>query len=326
MSAFTFPFKLYDTANIASRGRIDKHWSQDLFNNVFEGQRKGPMLPFGFKKFDPDWLIKHFNLRGFEFGNWLSQEDRWLYLVGCSVSLYDLARITGVHSDQMGFAGLLSAAFGARGSSSALAHFEPHTMAINLTRYDRATKQAGDVRFLLDGGVGSLGHEWAHALDFFLGNFAMPDPNLNWGTCALKSRVRHISHGRYKIEAAPRDAVGSAFYDVMKGIMFKEQDGAFVRSSFYDRVWKLVNESKEYGPYWIDIKELLARSFEVFLTYEGETKGIHNPYLFKNKYVSPVYPTKEEYNTWANDMRKLLKLAKREIPRTGQPFAEYLNR
>jgi hypothetical protein len=327
MSNLKFPFKLYDTPNIPPFGRLEKHWVGEIFNNVFEGSRRGPMLPLGFKKFNPEWLLKHFNCRGWEFGNWLSQEDRWLYLVGCSVSLYDLSKITGLYPAQLGFGGMLSTAFGARGSSRALAHFEPRNMAINLTRYDRETKQSGDMRFLLDGGVGSLGHEWAHALDFFFGYFATKDSDTSWATNVIKGKVRYVGQDLYEIGPRPKDTIGKVFFDLMQSIMYEATGGGkYRRSKFYDTVSKLVAEiGNGYGEYWIDPKEIFARSFETFLSYEGAEKGIMNPYLHKNKYIDPVYPTEADYQRWGKHMRKLLKIAKSTIPEEGRPFEDYFN-
>ena len=47
----------------------------------------------------------------------------------------------------------MSIAYGARGASKAAAHYEPERKVINLTKMK---------------GAGSLGHEWAHALDHYL--------------------------------------------------------------------------------------------------------------------------------------------------------------
>lgn len=83
----------------------------------------------------------------------------------------------------------LAIAFGARGSGTALAHFEPARNVINLTKLK---------------GAGSLAHEWGHALDFFLGT--------NCGGRMFLSEG-HCPGGRYpKTCAAAQELVGALAY------------------------------------------------------------------------------------------------------------------
>ena len=83
----------------------------------------------------------------------------------------------------------LAIAFGARGSGSALAHFEPARNVINLTKLK---------------GAGSLAHEWGHALDFFLG--------MNCGGRHFISES-HCSGGSYpKTCSAAQELVGALAY------------------------------------------------------------------------------------------------------------------
>jgi hypothetical protein len=52
-------------------------------------------------------------------------------------------------------------------AGKALAHYEPANHTINLTRFfsEREKSKNNDYS---GGGKGSLGHEWGHALDFYL--------------------------------------------------------------------------------------------------------------------------------------------------------------
>lgn len=319
MKEFIFPHKLYDTQQVPRFGRVEKAWVRDIISNVFENKRKGPDLPGNFQKFDPDWIRKYFTIRGFEFGNWLSQEDRWNYFVGATVSLYDLADITGLSPQQMGLSGLLSLAFGARGSGRAIAHFEPRRVAINLTRYSREaskSKEDAEERFLIDGGIGALGHEWGHALDFYLGYFETKNPSSTWATNILFQRLHPAGENRYTLKDRSKlSNIESAFLDLMLAIMFEEQEkGVYRRSEYYDDMFQRVEKGgNKFGDYWIDPKEVFARAFEVFLTFEGKRKGIENPYLMKNKYIDPVYATEKQYRTWEKQMKRILGLAEDKI-------------
>jgi len=95
-----------------------------------------------------------FGFRGGEFGNWMGPEDRQTSLNMGFDALKDLAAALQISDKDISFQGELSIAFGARGSGKAVAHYEPLRQVINLTKMH---------------GAGSLGHEWWHGLDDYLG-------------------------------------------------------------------------------------------------------------------------------------------------------------
>lgn len=108
----------------------------------------------------PDDLLQTFGFRGTEFGNWTAQDERQRMLNMAFDGLSDLAEILGVQTEALSLNGSLGLAFGARGGGRFAAHYEPGKLVINLTK--------------LQGG-GSLAHEWAHALDHYLGELDRPD-------------------------------------------------------------------------------------------------------------------------------------------------------
>jgi len=63
----------------------------------------------------PEDVLKEFNVRGGEFGNWLSDKDRQASLNFCYDSFMDLAYALGIRSEDVSFDGKLAIAFGARG-------------------------------------------------------------------------------------------------------------------------------------------------------------------------------------------------------------------
>lgn len=107
------------------------------------------------QKIDGDSYLRRFKFRGGEFGNWLNDKERQGSLDYGYEAFCDLADILGIADESISFDGKLAIAFGARGSGSALAHYEPLAKVINLTKMR---------------GAGSLAHEWMHGLDNYIGD------------------------------------------------------------------------------------------------------------------------------------------------------------
>ena len=101
----------------------------------------------------PEEFRETFGFRGVEFGNWVPQAERQLYLNKTCDAIMDFCKVVGISPKAFSLGGELALAFGSRGKSRALAHYEPLKMVINLTRMK---------------GAGSLAHEWFHALDNYL--------------------------------------------------------------------------------------------------------------------------------------------------------------
>lgn len=101
----------------------------------------------------PDMLIETFGFKGVEFGEWLPQDERQKVLNEAFAACRALADVTKLDDSMISLNGELSIAFGSRGKGRAAAHFEPDLFVFNLTRMN---------------GAGSMAHEWAHALDYWL--------------------------------------------------------------------------------------------------------------------------------------------------------------
>lgn len=107
-------------------------------------------------------LCTRFGLRGIEYGNWVSQNERQDMLNMAYDSMHDLSQAMGVPESFIGFHGKLALALGARGrGGNTAAHYEPARQVVNMTK---------------TAGAGAFAHEWAHALDHHLG-----------GSCLLSS-------------------------------------------------------------------------------------------------------------------------------------------
>lgn len=102
----------------------------------------------------PEDFIEAFGFRGVQFGNWLPNGERQQVLNLGYEALMDLSEILGWEPKSLSLDGTLGIAFGARGNGRAAAHYEPGQRVINMTKLS---------------GAGSLAHEFAHAIDHWLG-------------------------------------------------------------------------------------------------------------------------------------------------------------
>ena len=106
---------------------------------------------------DGQAMLDTFGFYGGEFGNWERQTERQMNLNYAYDAFKDLAYALDIDDKDVSLGGNLSLAFGARGSGSALAHYENIANVINLTRMK---------------GAGSLAHEFGHALDAYISKIA----------------------------------------------------------------------------------------------------------------------------------------------------------
>lgn len=302
--------KLDDDPNVVAGSRIDDYWARHtislIAHNYFD---KGKVKKHGRNVSDSATTVKRFSLRGIQYGNWLSQEDRYNYLFAISISLYDMKELLNLPFNKMGFKNKLTLAFGARGRGGALAHFEPGNFAINLTRYPHSmtnpfTNQTkkflkGDNSkynaMLSMGGVGSFSHEWAHALDYELGK---PGQYLSGGRST-----------RYKVNSKlinQKTAAGT-MERILK-IVNCNEDGS--KSAYRAKLEAQIKNSSA-GDYYIRRTEIFARLFEAFCSTELAKKGGKNIFISKPKYLHWAYPSKNLIAKAAPEIRSLLAFYRR---------------
>lgn len=149
----------YKSARPIRNGKVERWWyeggdtphsiNKRTANRNLSGREKlGKDLP------TVEDTLKMFNFRGFEFGNWLSQSERYDVFRTFQYCLADMSDWLG--SRNIGFDNQIGVAFGARGSRGAKAHYEAIENVINMTKMR---------------GAGSLLHEYAHAIDYCVGAF-----------------------------------------------------------------------------------------------------------------------------------------------------------
>ncbi|MFB5268197.1 LPD1 domain-containing protein [Paenibacillus enshidis] len=282
-------------------------------------------LDSGIKK--PEDLVEKIRFRGAQFGNWMDDEAGRYHLLCFGNAVTDLAEILGLSRDQISLFEL-GIAFGARGSGTASAHFEPYSRVINLTKYK---------------GGGSLAHEWGHAIDCYAyaesQRYANGKPGFgssdDMGSAfpALADAYEELmekiieGHGVLKV-TVPEDLKISNTYPRLKRYLNKADnnvtealeaircvfkytsvklrkignyfvhilrkegvkvDQYFIQTDYSD----FFLDAKERGAYWYRPQELFARAFESWIEDLLEAKRMTNTYLVCGTKWGP-YPTGEE--------------------------------
>jgi hypothetical protein len=270
------------TPDVSAGSRADLYWQRSVIFPYYKKLRPGMDLP-GMLKGDNnlDYINRKYNIKAVGFGNWVSTEDRHNYINSLLISLFDLNKILQFKGN-IGIDNTLSIAFGARGMGGALAHFEPSTHIINITRYQRGD-DAKIVRFLGTGGIHSFVHEYGHFLDYFSGEFIDKDNTYFALTGGKLTATR-----RFDVKGPLRSTVEN----ILQGLFWS--DYLKKHSPFYTRLKDYVDKTKNFGDYFIQRNEIFARAWEVYIKYELDAHGITNYFLSKPKYRAEVYPKLSE--------------------------------
>ncbi|MBQ5680359.1 MAG: hypothetical protein IIV20_02650 [Bacteroidaceae bacterium] len=202
-------------------------------SNIGMAEREGVDYRNG-KDVTPQDFLDEFGFRGVEFGNWVPQGERQMYLNKTYDAIKDFCAIVGISPKAFSLGGRLGLAFGARGSGRALAHYEPGKEAINLTRMS---------------GVGSLAHEWFHALDNILAK-------------QETGNTSDMATMRYDVVREEVSAVLKEMYRVMKAMDYDMR-------------------SRRAGEYWGRTEEEFARLFENYIYNKLAEKEVTSPILVR---------------------------------------------
>jgi hypothetical protein len=237
------------------------------------------------------YAVEQLKLRGVQWGNYVTDEERMHHAAKSVEALVDLADVLGIKPEDISLGGQLGLAIGARGTGNALAHYEPELKVINLTRA---------------GGVGSLAHEWGHALDHSLTDFSK-------GFMSDEYRFTHqsLQNGRvWRMEEKDATASSRLNPEELSNIEIRRAYRAFFESPEYQQYYRRVREHvqdlvrnkqvsiKKANEYWLSRKEIFARTFERYVQRKLETSGRKNTYLAgieKNAYQQGgLWPTDQE--------------------------------
>lgn len=280
--------KITDTLGGARIGtsKMEAWWRGKGFTDIYKQFRKGTVPAVFLKQIrDVRNVEKLFKLRGFQFGNWVNNEDRFNYLAALGICLFDLNKVLKFKGNNLGLDSNLGVAFGARGQRGAVAHYEPMTHIINMTRYYDADKwikpPSKAVRFVHSGGVGSFAHEYGHFLDFFFGSrveISSSYYSLSDGSSTSPTRIK-LDKKKFPLRYAMEDLLEVAYWDASK----KKP------STFLKRIKEHSNR-----PYYVERTEIFARLFEQYVAYKLKQNGVSNSFLTDTKYISAVYMTPGE--------------------------------
>lgn len=281
--------KYYDIGNVPKGSKLTRYWNYEEIIPYFKDFRKGALdLPKTYRYWDHNFLLKTYNLKGIEFGNWLSQEDRLNYICATGIALYDLKKLLGFSNTDIGLKGKLSLTFGSRGIPKALAHFTPAHWLINISRYKDYGNAGEFLRlpvpqnrklqsFLKTGGVGALGHEYGHALDYWVGGY-FDQSRQHYALSRGRSVSREVDRSHLN-KKTPRGLMEK----LLMNIIWEDYEKKIL-SPYYHTLYNYTT-----GDYWIRRNELFARSFEQWISFEMNRKKQINSFLHFNKYGGVPY-------------------------------------
>jgi hypothetical protein len=306
--------KLVDEGEVPYQGsRADQFWKGKMkvvFDAYNKQIRSGPAMPSTYDYGDIDYIKEYYNLKGIEFGNWLSQQDRNNYMSGLGISLFDLHRALAFNPKQISLRGKITVAFGARGRGNATGHFEPGTFAINLTRYKRPKKGStlqkkfDRTKLLIQsGGVGTFAHEFGHALDFFGGTFLEKTPS------------KALSGGRsQKLTSNKQDLKVNSLKGLMTRLLDKIiwQVSNKKHSTYFERFMKAKKKYK-LTDYYTRRAEIFARAFESYVHYKMQQRHAKNIFLAESKYDLDLYMSPAEIRKIESTFDALITEIKKRI-------------
>lgn len=257
----------------------------------------------------PEEFATTFGFRGVQFGNWTNNDDRQAALNQAYDAFMDLADILGVSPKALSLAGELGIAFGARGGGSALAHYEPDEIVINLTK----TK-----------GAGSLAHEWWHALDNYFsrqGNIPMGFVTSNPTEAKMREEMRAAWQSVVKAVKGTEYAKRSMEQGNYWGNMLEMTARLFSEWTVYELaktgrtnhflsrgitpgrfdMWRRIN----YAAYkWSLPEDQTPMPFEEFALLPRSLKGM-------------PFPTKEETEQMGEAVRNLFDVVQEKVDEQG---------
>lgn len=227
--------KITDTNYQISRGgRVEDYWMTRVMHPNYAQEESKQ------QEVDMVAILKEYKLKGFEFGNWVNQNDRYDFIHAFTRSAQILSEIIG--SKNIGLDLLVGVAFGARGrgGTGAVAHYEPMHNMINLTK---------------EKSYGSLAHEWGHAIDYNLG--------------------RHIDQNKDYSFLTGGHSV-AAILPTNTGAQLRMWANAVVDEAKATPSYKRIEKADEY---WHRRTEVWARFMEQYVAYQCKLKKKSPRYL-----------------------------------------------
>ncbi len=259
--------KIVDSSpDVAAFGKADTY-NQNNSINLGMAAKLLNQNNLSIKSVNQEAIIEKFKLKGFEYGNWATQTERFNFLIACKISFEQLKDLG---FENLGLDGKIIVSFGARGQGGAAAHFEPKTFAINLTKKR---------------GFGVFTHEYGHALDYFFGTYIDQDAT------SLALSYGHKT-GVIALDGFEKTSMRYLMNDLVNDII--------QNTELLQRLDKNVGRENDY---WYRRNEIFARMFEQSIHTVLDSK---NDFLVNNKYEDFCYLTKNEYLKVVPKMKSFL--------------------
>lgn len=227
---------------------------------------------------DAEFLIKKYRLKGIDFGNWLSQEDRYNYLMMAGVAMYHLSHtILKCPAGHIG-RGQLFLSFGSRGRGGSYAHYHSTDQYIQINRWPKTAGKRGKsyTKTLAAGKTHeAFAHEFGHAVD--------------------GKNMEYMSGGRSVIMGVRQPVLLKQLHQ--KWAARLEMERLFLVLFFkpngeptdWVKKFTALNEKE----YWYRRTEIFARYFEALSALILEEQGIDPSFMcMVSEYGSVVYPPK----------------------------------
>lgn len=244
----------------------------------------------------PEMLMDEFGLRAVQFGNFVGQGERQVWMNELFDAMADLSDLLGMRRKWIGFDGTLALSIGARGQglSSNAAHYERHLKVMNLTKAH---------------GAGSFAHEWGHALDHRLasmvyrvlsGGQPLEEAHVHYAT----ELVGMLKDSHHLAEAGDKTSQIS--------LALLNLSVAYGHDTEYYRRSRSIDYLPRSGRYWTNQWELFARGFEAFVQDAISAAGRQSPWLvhgtlesdYAGSFACP-YPTGQERARLGTAFREL---------------------
>ena len=258
----------------------------DAYLNTVVKREGGSQLTLNSHQQAADYLTKEAKVRGIQYGNSMTDDERKGHLIRSAQALKDLSLATKIPVSKLTLKGTLGLAYGARGKGNASAHYEPSQKVINLTRKS---------------GAGALAHEWAHAVDH-----AASATSVGGLRKGQRKDLPYLSSSYRSSENSPQlskamDSFRKSSIDFTHRV--RVQAGIDTR-----------NGSKPYlgSEYWTSPEEIFARSFEAHTSRELGKLGIKNTYL-SGASASNYMPSESESKQMAPALRKVMRAYRNDV-------------
>ena len=198
--------------------------------------RRGPDRPLGYQPGFNE-IRNFFDFRGVKIGGWVKPDEQQQRAEDFFIALLDLKDILNLPPFALSLRGQLSIHYGTGGRPGVCAHYQPSSQTLALAKH---------------AGIGSLAHEWAHALDHYLAKTSFDEPvGARFATSAWLANFTLRPH-----------PINDALERLLCCIYLSDDQRS--PSAFVTAAVSLDQQNESV--YWSLPEELFARAFEAWIS------------------------------------------------------------